>query len=112
MAEKKQINKEIEKTLACFGDDPPLEAGPQFTNQTMIRIRGATSSTKSEGAWTTLWPVLRPAFVILIVLLNIATGYFVYQRPKSSSTDRDSYLSAFSEEYSLSDVSHIGAMTE
>lgn len=112
MGEDGKIDNEVEKTLACFHDDAPLEAGPYFTGQTLAKIRKAAKDEKGAAKKAEFLPSLRPAFVVLIVLLNLATGYFMYLRPKTTSSERDTYLSELSEDYSLSNVSQFGSMTE
>ena len=97
----KRIEEEIDKTLRCLDEIEEIEASPFFFTRLQARIR--EQEEEKVSFITRLFGVrgLRPALLGLVVVLNLVSAAFIWQRVHGRFEDRSQYLSALVEEYSL-----------
>ena len=101
MKREKRIEEEVNKTLRCLDEIEAIESSPFFYARLRAKIREI-----EEGEATFLARLfgvrgLRPALLGLVVVLNLVSAAFIWQRVHGRFEDRSQYLSALVEEYSL-----------
>ncbi len=99
MEREKRITEEVEKTLNAFDDLPELESNPFL----YTRIKSSMNDARTEKK--SLLSVLKPAFFVILVLLNF---YTIFGTGESSEPTKGDYLNAISSEYMLSGSSYYG----
>lgn len=101
MNKEDRIEQEIAKTLACLDNIENIEAGPYFYSR--LRAKLETPVEPREHWYRRLFgmQLLRPAFLILLVVVNLITAVLVLQNKSGSVDYRGEHLSAVAEEYSL-----------
>ena len=105
MNKKKKIKQEVEKTLQCFDNAEKLEENPFFYTRVKARIDSQEKETK-RNARQIAWVVLKQAFLILIVALNIYTITAFFTSKQSQVSNQDQLLNAFAQEFSLDQSSY------
>jgi hypothetical protein len=105
MSRKKKIEKEVEKTLQCFEQAEKLADNPFFYTRVKARIEGRKAPAR-KNVWQFGWSVLKPAFLILIVALNILTVTIYFTSNQSLTSDQDQLLQAFAQEFALDQSSY------
>jgi len=106
MDKQKQIQQEVDKTLETMNHMETLEAGPYF----YTRLESKLKSSKREkryfripNIWTILNEGLKPAFIIILILINVISAlFFLMKSPNRQSRIENSINFSFIlEEYSL-----------
>ena len=101
MKKNEKIEREIGKTLNCFDAAERLKVDPYFYTRLRTRIADEEGGRRSVLKGFFSLNVLRPAFLTVVLLLNILTAVMVFHKPRERTDNREQYLSAFAEEYSL-----------
>lgn len=105
MSRKKKIEQEVQKTLQCFDSAEKLEDNPFFYTRVKARIESSKKqTTKNLGQFG--WSLLKPAFLVLIVVLNIVTVTFYVTSKQSQTSDQEQLLQAFAQEFTLDQSSY------
>lgn len=100
MSTKKKIEQEVEKTLRCFDQPQKLADNPFFYTRVKARIEKRSRQTDSN-LWQFGWKILKPAFLVLIVVLNIFTITNYFTADQSKTSERDQLLKTFAQEFAL-----------
>jgi hypothetical protein len=82
MAKQDLVRKKVEETLTCLDRLERLDAGPAFFSRLQARLGAAAEKPVQPGLFRlprVFTPVLRPALLALLVLVNILTVVFVAQ---------------------------------
>ena len=86
MNKESRIELEITKTLACLDKIENIEAGPFFYNRLRAKIETPAESPVKQ--------MLRPAFLILLVIVNLVTAIVIFQNSGSGPVNRQADLTA------------------
>lgn len=96
-----EIEQEVMKTLASLDEVEDIEVSPFF----FTRIRAKTQEAerrKACSARSLFGPAkLRLAGVAVLVVINIVSFVSLWQTSYTQTDDRQTYLSAFADEYGL-----------
>ncbi len=110
MRHSDRIEAEVEKTLGLLEMRTELEVGPYFYARLKHRIDSLNKKKLTRFPLTGLVELkyLRPAAVAVIVLINIFSGMILlsgdttgYSGDTTGYQDREMYLEAFADEFSL-----------
>jgi hypothetical protein len=98
---EKQIEQEVEKTLQCLDQIEEIETNPFF--YTRLQARLSILDEQREHSFFKIFSpnFLRPAFIMFMIVLNIASAVFIFQGKGSQYEYRTEYIKAFANEYSL-----------
>ncbi len=101
MKSSKKIEEEVRKTMDLLDEKDSTEINPFFYTRVKAKLDEIENkNTVKESGYVQL--VLKPAFLALIISLNIVSGYFLLKE-EEQSLSREDFLSAFSEDYSITD---------
>jgi len=98
MKSKEKIGDEVEKTMEAFDNLEDIEENPYLF--TRIKAEFGASPENIKKGLSGL--ILKPAVLILILLLNIFTVLYVMNNNELTTTAEVNYSSIISSEYSLS----------
>lgn len=102
MKNKKQIEQEVIKTLQCFEHRESIECNPFFSTRVLARIRSLEEEKRARSLRKVFsLSYLRPALLILIVVLNIVSAIMIFRGSRDHMDVRGQYLTAFANEYGL-----------
>lgn len=93
MNKESRIELEITQTLACLDKIKNIEAGPFFYNRLKAKIETPAESPVKQ--------MLRPAFLILLVIINLVTAIVIFQNSGGGPDNRRDALTSAAEEYSF-----------
>ncbi len=100
MNKKKKIEQEVEKTFRCFDHPEKLADNPFFYTRVKARIEKRGQQT-DRNLWPFGWKILKPAFLVLIVVLNIFTITSYFTADQSKTSEHDQLLKTFAQEFAL-----------
>ncbi len=101
MRTNKQIEEEVKKTMDLLNEKESTEINPFFYTRVKAKLDEVeNTSAVKEGSYFQL--VLKPAFLAVIISLNIVSGYFLLKE-EDQSYSREDFINAFSEDYSITD---------
>ena len=101
MTKKEKIEKEVQKTFESFNQAERLKSNPYFYSQLMTHIDNLHSNKHKIQGREFARRVLKPAFLLLLIALNVfsATLFFKYQT--QDYTNREQLLDFFGQEMKL-----------
>lgn len=105
MSRKKRIEQEVEKTIQCFESAEKLEDNPFFYTRVKARIESRKKQSR-KNLWQFSWGILKPAFFVLIVVINIVTVTIYFTSKQSQTNDQEQLLQAFAQEFTLDQSSY------
>ena len=98
MKNEKKIFEEVNKTLNAFDHISDLDENPYLFTRLQAEIE--SSEKKEKGLLKE--KILRPAVLIIILVINILTGvYFIDSASQTSTIIKEQYLLKISSEYTL-----------
>ncbi|MGD8780619.1 MAG: hypothetical protein PVH88_16835 [Ignavibacteria bacterium] len=96
----KKIEEEVKKTMDLLEEKGSVKPNPFFYTRVKARYDEIkNTSTAKESSYVQL--VLKPAFLAVVISLNIVSGYFLL-KDEEQSFNRDDFINALSEDYSIS----------
>jgi len=101
MGRKERIEREVEQTMEWFHHSETIEADPFFYSRLQTKIAQLEKNRVPSSvfpSWREYW---QPALLIVILLINIFSGIFVFIFDSANSHDRASDMTEFVQEYSL-----------
>jgi len=100
MNTKEIINQEVEKTLDCFKQLGKLPASPYFYTRLQAKMNSPQKEEENHGTIFSyrLW---RPAFIGIIIVLNLTTAVLVYLSNGQGKDLTDDTLTVLATEYNL-----------
>lgn len=101
MDKKKLIDQEVEKILQCFDQPEKIESNPFFFTRVQAAISDLDKKQTELGIFSIFENVLRPAFIVGIIILNLITAGFTLNRKDNQSTSKSQVIYSFAEEYSF-----------
>lgn len=101
MNKEDRIEQEIAKTLACLDNIENIEAGPYLYSRLRARLETPVEPREQWYRQLLSKQMLRPAFLIVLVVVNLITAVLVLQNNRGRIDHRRVHLSAVAEEYSL-----------
>ena len=102
MNKKEQIENEIIKTLDCFDQSERLSSNPYFYTRVKARIDSENRAGMKWHGWQSVWSILRPVLLVLIVAINVYTiGSYLAESRDHSESSREQMIQAFAREFSL-----------
>ncbi|MCP4632004.1 MAG: hypothetical protein GY855_03685 [candidate division Zixibacteria bacterium] len=103
---KKQIEKEVLETLGVFDNLQDIEADHYFYTRVKQRISQSERITENPLIRSFFRFRLGPVFLTVLILINLATVYTMLESKGIESDNRDQYIEAIANQYSL-DVSSL-----
>jgi hypothetical protein len=103
---KKQIEKEVEKTLQQLDHFEKLESDPFFYTRLQAKMKNTQNQHIQSAILSFAGRHLRPAFLILVLVLNLISALVVFQNRNSGSDSQTINLSSFADDYSINDISY------
>ena len=97
MERKQKIEQEVQKTLEQFDRAERLRPNPFF----YTRVRARIDERERAKRWSFLAGVLKPAFLVLLVVFNTITAAFFLRDKATESMDRRELVMAFAQELGL-----------
>jgi len=91
---RQRIDDEIERTLSSLDGLDDIDAGPYF----FTRVQQRLADTQSAPGWGLR---IRPAYIALILLLNIVTISVTLVSDPGKTSIRTSEVAALAQQYSL-----------
>lgn len=102
MKNREQIEQEVIKTLQCFEHKESIECHPFFSTRVLAKLRNLEEEKRAHSLRKVLsLSYLRPAVLILIIVLNIVSVLVIFQGSSDQMDVRGQYLTAFADEYGL-----------
>ncbi len=104
MKKKEKIEQEIEKTLSCFEKSERLEGDAWFYNRVKAEI---DNPGHKRFGLQTIWPILKPALLVLIAAINIFTISSYFASPETvQEVSREQMVIEFAKTFSLNSTSN------
>ena len=103
---KRQIEKEVIKTLQQLDRFEKLESDPFFYTQLQAKLKGLQEHSILSVTESFVGRYLRPAFLVLLFVLNLVSAVVVIHNHNSQSDSQITNISSFADEYSLNDKSY------
>jgi len=100
------IDREVENTLNCLDMTEKIECSPFFYTRLIGNIESLEKKQKHRIFKSDLINLLRPALLILIIILNIVTGIYFFNYTTEQSQDRSDYIESLSEEFSIQQTNY------
>ena len=100
MKNKEKIKEEVEKTLNAFDNISNLDENPYLFTRLQAEIESGETGAKAKIAGV----ILRPAFLILFLMLNLFTVFYAFNRSDKSNTattGKTNYSTLIYSQYSL-----------
>ena len=98
MDREKHIEREVEKTIACFHHMEHIEPDPYF----LTRLEAAVERMEAHPQQPALSEIrrhyLQPALLLMLLFANIVTTAIIIKNEKSDSSIRSESLSSLAEE--------------
>ncbi len=100
MNKKEVINQEVQKTLDCFNHLGKLSPSPYFYTRLQANMKSRPEQEETRGSIfsSRLW---RPAFIGIIIVLNLTTAVLVYLSKSQSKEFANDTLTVLATEYNL-----------
>jgi hypothetical protein len=103
---KEQIDKEVEKTFQQLDRFERLGNDPFFYTRLQAQLKSVRNQHVPSGLVLFVTRNLRPAFLVLLLLLNLVSALIVFQNRNSASNSQTANISSFADEYSINDKSY------
>jgi hypothetical protein len=103
---KEQIDKEVEKTLQQLDRFERLGNDPFFYTRLQAQLKSVRNQPVPFGLVSSIGRYLRPAFLVLLLFLNLVSALIVFQNRNSSANSQTANISSFADEYSINDKSY------
>lgn len=103
---KERIEKEVEKTLQQLDQFEKLESDPFFYTRLQAKMKSTQNQHNQSAIFSFAGRYLRPAFLILLLVLNLISALVVLQNRNSGSDSQSTNISSFADEYSINDNSY------
>ncbi|MBN1350910.1 hypothetical protein JXJ21_15935 [candidate division KSB1 bacterium] len=97
MERKQKIENEIQRTLEQFEHADRLRPNPFFYTRVKARIEAQTQGAVQGYVHR----VLKPAFLTLLVAVNVITAVFLLNNSATETNTRQSLINSFAKEYRL-----------
>ena len=100
MKNAEKIKEEVEKTLNAFDNISNLDENPYLFTRLQAEIESGETSAKAK----TTGEILRPAFLILFLMLNLFTVFYAFNQSNESNmstTGKTNYSTLIYSQYSL-----------
>ena len=100
MKNEEKIRKEVEKTLNAFDNITDLNENPYLFTRLQAEIENGETGAKAKTAGG----ILRPAFLILFLMLNLFTVFYAFNQSNesnSATTGKTNYSTLIYSQYSL-----------
>jgi len=101
MEKKKKIEHEVDKIIQCFDQPEDIEINPFLVMRVNAAIRDLENKQHEPGIFSTFEHLLRPAFIVGIIVVNLVTAGFIIKNEINQSTSKSQVLYSFAEEYSF-----------
>ncbi|OGL48648.1 MAG: hypothetical protein A2161_04440 [Candidatus Schekmanbacteria bacterium RBG_13_48_7] len=98
---KQKIEENVERTLQLFNEIETIEPGPYFYAKLLSKIKNLQKKTRFSMRNFFQTVVLRPAFLVFLVILNIFSASFMFQETENQSQIREKYKIEMASEFSL-----------
>ena len=94
---QKHIRDEVEKTMSLLDRVEKLEAGPYFYTRVESRLRSREKEEKAKLPGILGVRVLKPAFLVLLLMINIISAVFFLVESKDTGLADKTYSSQASQ---------------
>ncbi len=102
MNRKKRIEQEVRKTLQCLDEMENIEANPFFYTRLQAKMQGLEAQQGRSARKIFSMAHLRFALLVVLVVINVVSMTVVLKTSQSeSSDDRQTNITAFADEYAL-----------
>lgn len=101
MKKKEFIDEEVDKILQSPEHMDRLEGGPYFYSRVQARIARLEHRPSPSLFDVFAQKLLRPAFVTLIIVINLFTAIYAFVGTQSQRNDKKNYMTAVAADYSL-----------
>ena len=98
MNKEEKIREEVEKTLNAFDNIENLDGNPYLFTRIQFEIESL--QTKGEESFLK-GSILKPAILFIVLIINICTVVFYPNSENTTTSTKQTYLSAISSEYSI-----------
>lgn len=99
MDREEKIREEVEKTINAPGHMAKLEASPYLFTRLKAGIENLNEGKQKVSIFQS--GILKPAALLIFLLLNAFTSFYIINSNTETSTSRQKYISAISSEYNL-----------
>ena len=103
---KRQIEREVEKTLQQLDRFEKLESDPFFYTRLQAKLKSLQGRPILSVTESSVGRYLRFTFLILLFFLNLVSAVVVFHNHNSQSDSQITNISSFADEYSLNDKSY------
>jgi hypothetical protein len=101
-----RVAEKVAETLAGFDAMERLDAGPDFFSKLQARIN-AGSGEPAPADWPRFFsPILRPAFLALLIAINIVSVVFVARTGQARDKAEKATVGTVARDYSLDQNLH------
>ena len=101
MTKKQKIEQEVQRTLESFDQAERLKSNPFFYTRLKAQIDNLSTEKRKLRGWGSVWGVLKPALLFLIIALNIVTATLFLKNRSHNYSNREQLLDAFAQELTL-----------
>lgn len=101
MKKKELIEQEIDKTLRCFDEGERLVVDPYFYSRLKAKLSQKETLTVGFSMERVLNAVMRPSFILLLLLFNIFSAFMIYVHLENQLDVKEQYLKTFARQYSI-----------
>ncbi|MEJ2744420.1 MAG: hypothetical protein P8123_01850 [bacterium] len=98
---KEPIEQKVEETLRCLDEIETLASNPFFYARLQARLEDSETQKGGVISWILSARALLPAFLALLIALNVVSGIRLFQESGYRSESREENLLAFADTYSL-----------
>ena len=93
MTKEDRVREEVEKTMSLLDRMENLEAGPYFYTRVEAILRGREKEEKMKQPGIFGVKVLKPAFLALLLLVNLVSAVFFLTESKDAGLSEEKYRS-------------------
>lgn len=101
MNREERIEKEVQKTLACFRNAEQIKVDPFFCTRLQARIQALETKKYRLWIWDFTSEYLQPAILLIFLAANIFTATVILGSKNTESPSRSEILKTLAEDYSL-----------
>jgi len=98
---REQIEREVSKTLQCLDNMETIETSPDFFSRLQDKIERLDSRRVHWFEAVFSKAGLRPAFLILMIVLNAYSAAMILQNGSHEIVDRQTNLETIAAEYNM-----------
>lgn len=103
---RKRVEEEVDKTLSLMDRLETLETDPYFFTRLKAAIATGDRQRKRLPGFGPVVEVLKPAFVALLIILNLLSILLVTGGNSDATVEKDIYITALAQDYSLESDSY------